>query len=93
MNIRKILVVGILAAAATVIGGCGKKTVVWDCSCTIECDGQKKTVHEKECASEEGAQKAVDEAVNECHKEGSKGCSAGGCSCECKPTSESCTPK
>jgi len=72
-----------------VLIGCGDNEK-WTCTCDVSCDGVEDSVTVNACGTEEEADKAVNDATDECLGELEDACLEARCACECSSSGDSC---
>lgn len=77
--------------AVMVLAACGDdEKVLWDCTCTVTCDGDSDTVHDNTgCGTQDEAQSEIDRSVAACDADLAQ-CTAHSCECTCDPTDTTC---
>ena len=83
----KLLVFFVGVALALAITGCGPSGVIWDCTCSGDCDSDDVD-WEGDVCSDGTEDDAPDKAIDECRVE--LGCESWSIHCDCSATYEEC---
>lgn len=87
----KVLGIGSALAVLGLLGGCERIDVVWDCQCSVVCDGSEPSSFSRNPCGPEGEPiSSAHDIEMSCEEARESSCSSVTCTCDCEETEEEC---